>query len=153
MSSRTNKIGNTVIMKAKSLSNAPFNSSEPSFYTDFPYYIRSIHARLVRFLERILDGSLLNKKPIKELQEELLTDLNFLSKSPSLEARNFRFSNPTCFNSNGPMGSYDLGSTCFFCLVTGEKSVSLHRKVAHYSFIYYWHYFLLFNIIFFITNQ
>ena len=60
----------------------PFVFSEPSNPTDFSLFIPSIHSMPVRFLGRIIDGSITDRKSLDELAEKLSDGLKIIDKSP-----------------------------------------------------------------------
>ena len=71
-----------IIKKGKSLNSSPFCVSEPSNPTDFSLFIPSIHSMPVRFLGRIIDGSITDRKSVDELAEKLSDGLKIIDKSP-----------------------------------------------------------------------
>ena len=81
MSFRADKSRSAVIVKGKSLNTTPFKVKEPSSPTDFSCYIPSFHSKPVKFLGRIIDGSLSDRKSIKELQDKLCAGLKVIHKS------------------------------------------------------------------------
>ena len=81
MSFRADKSRSAVIIKGKSLNTTPFKVKEPTSPTDFSCYIPSFHSKPVKFLGRIIDGSLSDRKSIKELEDKLLIGLQTIHKS------------------------------------------------------------------------
>ena len=81
MSFRADKSRSAIILKGKSLNTTPFKVKEPSAPTDFSCYIPSFHSKPVKFLGRIIDGSLSDRKSIKELEDKLLAGLRAIHKS------------------------------------------------------------------------
>ena len=72
---RADKLRSIVIIKGSSMNTTPFSlspSSDPSVYS---FFIPSIHTQQVKFLGRIIDGSLTNRKSIDELEDKLLSGL------------------------------------------------------------------------------
>ena len=69
-----------VIVKG-SLNTIPFSVSKPTDSTDFSSFIPSIHSEPIRFLGRIIDGSISDRKAIDELEKNLLDGLTILDKS------------------------------------------------------------------------
>ena len=63
------------------MNSTPFKVQEPSSPSDFSCYIPSIQSKPVKFLGRIIDGSLSDRKSIKELEQKLL-GLKTIHKSP-----------------------------------------------------------------------
>ena len=61
-----------LIIKGRSMNTTPFASSPSSDPSDFSSFIPSIHTQpTTKFLGRIIDGSLTNRKPIEELEVKL----------------------------------------------------------------------------------
>ena len=82
MEFRADKSRSFIIKKGKSLNSSPFCVSEPSNPTDFSLFIPSIHSMPVRFLGRIIDGSITDRKSVDELAEKLSDGLKIIDKSP-----------------------------------------------------------------------
>ena len=82
MEFRADKSRSFIIKKGKSLNSSPFCVSEPSNSTDFSLFIPSIHSTPVRFLGRIIDGSITYRKSVDELAEKLSDGLKIIDKSP-----------------------------------------------------------------------
>ena len=55
--------------------------SEPENSTDFSSYIPSIHSRPIKFLGRIIDGSISDRNSLDELENKLVTGLGITDKS------------------------------------------------------------------------
>ena len=81
MSFRADKSRSAVIIKGRSLNTTPFKVGEPTCPTDFSCYIPSLQSRPVKFLGRIIDGSLSDRKSVEELSDKLLSGLRTISKS------------------------------------------------------------------------
>ena len=81
MSFRADKSRSITIVKGKSMNTTPFHVREPSSATDFSCYIPSIQSMPVKFLGRVIDGSLSDRRSIKELQDKVLTGLKIIHKS------------------------------------------------------------------------
>ena len=77
----TKKSRSFVIVKGRSLNTTPFSVSKPNDSTDFSSFIPSIHSEPIRFLGRIIDGSISDRKAIDELEKKLLDGLTILDKS------------------------------------------------------------------------
>ena len=78
---RADKSRSIVIIKGRSMNTTPFSvspSSDPSIYSSF---IPSIHTQPVKFLGRIIDGSLTDRKSIEELEDKLLSGLKIIDGS------------------------------------------------------------------------
>ena len=70
-----------VIIKGRSMNTTPFSVSSPREPSDFTSFIPSIHSRPVKFLGRIIDGSISDRKPLDELEKKLLDGLNIIDTS------------------------------------------------------------------------
>ena len=70
-----------VIVRGKSMNTTPFYVTEPSTPSDFTNYIPSIHSVPVKFLGRIINGSLADRNSINELQQKLVLGLDIINKS------------------------------------------------------------------------
>ena len=81
MDFRAEKSRSFVIIKGKSLNSTPFCVSKPANPTDFSKYIPSIHSAPVRFLGRVIDGSISDRKSVDELEQKLLEGLTIIHKS------------------------------------------------------------------------
>ena len=77
----TKKSRSFVIVKGRSLNTTPFSVYKPTDSTDFSSFIPSIHSEPIRFLGRIIDGSISDRKAIDELEKKLLDGLTILDKS------------------------------------------------------------------------
>ena len=67
---RADKSRSFVMIKGKSLNCTPFYVSKSPVPTDFSDYIPSIHSAPVKFLGRIIDGSISDRKSIDELEQK-----------------------------------------------------------------------------------
>ena len=63
---RVDKFDSIVIVRGKSMNTTPFYVTEPSTPSDFTNYIPSIHSVPVKFLGRIINGSLTDRNSIDE---------------------------------------------------------------------------------------
>ena len=81
MEFRADKSHSFVMIKGKSLNCTPFYVSKSPVPTDFSDYIPSIHSAPVKFLGRIIDGSIFDRKSIDELEQKLLEGLKVINKS------------------------------------------------------------------------
>lgn len=70
-----------ILIKGRSVNTTPFSVTPLSTPTDFSSYIPSIHSSPVRFLGRIIDGSLSDAKSIGELENKLTTGLTIINSS------------------------------------------------------------------------
>ena len=77
---RADKSRSIVIVRGKSMNTTPFYVTEPSTPSDFTNYIPSIHSVPVKFLGRIINGSLTDRNSIDELQQKLVLGLNIISQ-------------------------------------------------------------------------
>ena len=78
---RAGKSRSIVIVRGKSMNTTPFYVTEPSASSDFTNYIPSIHPVPVKFLGRIINGSLTDRNSIDELQQKLVLGLIIKNKS------------------------------------------------------------------------
>ena len=62
------------------MNNTPSVSS-PKQPSDFTSFIPSIHSKPVKFLGRIIDGSISDRKSLDELEKKLLDGLNIIDSS------------------------------------------------------------------------
>ena len=63
------------------MNTTPFSVSSPRELSDFTSFIPSIHSRPVKFLGRIIDGSISDRKSLHELEKKLLDGLNIIDTS------------------------------------------------------------------------
>ena len=78
---RANKSRSIVIARGKSMNRTPFYVTEPLTPSDLTNYIPSIHSVPVKFLVRIINGSLTERNLIDELQQKLVLGLNIINKA------------------------------------------------------------------------
>ena len=78
---RADKSGSIVFIKGRSMNTTPFSVSSPREPSDFTSFIPSIHSKPVRFLGRIIDGSISDRKSLDELEKKLLDGLNIIDTS------------------------------------------------------------------------
>ena len=78
---RADKSRSIVIIKGRSVNTTPFSVSSPRELSDFTSFIPSIHSRPVKFLGRIIDGSISDRKSLDELEKKLLDGLNIIDTS------------------------------------------------------------------------
>ena len=78
---RADKSRSIVTVRGKSMNTTLFYVIEPSTPSDFRNYIPSIQSGPVKFLGRIIESSLTDRKPIDELQQKLVLGLNIRSES------------------------------------------------------------------------
>ncbi|XP_057294715.1 uncharacterized protein LOC130623264 [Hydractinia symbiolongicarpus] len=81
MDFRAEKSRSFVIIKGRSINSAPFSVIRPDNATDLSPFIPSIHNQPVRFLGRIIDGSISDRKSIDDLEEKLIDGLSVIDKS------------------------------------------------------------------------
>ena len=81
MSYRVHKSYSMVIMMGTSMNSAPFSIKKAYMPTDFSIFMLSIHSQPVKFLVRIIDGSLSDRKSISELEKKLLSSLKVTDRS------------------------------------------------------------------------
>ena len=82
MEFRADKSRSFVLIKGKSLHTTPFSVAEPDNPADFSKYIPSIHSMPIKFLGRVVDGSISDRKSIDELNKKLNDGLDIIDKSP-----------------------------------------------------------------------
>ena len=73
---RADKSHSIVIARGKSMNTTLFYITEPSTPSDFTNYTPSIHSVPVKFLGRIINGSLTDRNSIGELHQKLVLGLN-----------------------------------------------------------------------------
>ena len=78
---RADKLRSIVIIKGWSMKTTPFSVSPSSDPSDFSSLTPSIHTQPVKFLGRIADSSLTDRKSIKELEAKLLSSLKNIDGS------------------------------------------------------------------------
>ena len=81
MSFRADKSRSIVIIKGRSMNTTPFKVNEPSSPTDFSCFIPAIQSNPIKFLGRVIDWSLSDRKSVKEMEDKLLSGLKVISKS------------------------------------------------------------------------
>ena len=64
-----------------SMNSAPFSIKKAYMPTDFSIFMLSIYSQPVKFLVRIIDGSLSDRKSISELEKKLLSSLKVTDRS------------------------------------------------------------------------
>ena len=77
---RAEKSHSIVIVRGKSMNTTPFYVTKPSTPADFTNHIPSIHSAPVKFLRRIINGSLTDRNAIDQLQQKLVVDLHTINK-------------------------------------------------------------------------
>ena len=70
-----------VIVKGRYMNTTHLSVSEPKPSTDFSSYIPSINSRPIKFLGRIIDGSISDRNSLDELEKKLLMGLGIIGKS------------------------------------------------------------------------
>ena len=70
-----------VIAKGRSLNTTPFSESKASDQSEVSSSIPSIHSRPIKFLGRIIDGSISDRNSSTELTDKLLAGLSVIDKS------------------------------------------------------------------------
>ena len=78
---RADKSHSIVIARGKSMNTTLFYITEPSTPSDFTNYTPSIHSVPVKFLGRIINGSLTDRNSIGELHQKLVLGLNIINRS------------------------------------------------------------------------
>ena len=94
--------------------------------TDFDCYIPSIHSSPVKFLGRLIDGSLSDRKAIEELKEKLSTCLKTISKSFFTGAQKLWFLQHLVIpRIQWSLLIYEVSISCALSL---EKSISIYIR-------------------------
>ena len=70
-----------VIVKGRSMNATPFSVSKASVQPEVPSPIPSIHSRPIKFLGRIIDGSISDRNSSAELKDKLLAGLSVIDRS------------------------------------------------------------------------
>ena len=78
---RADKSWSIVIVKVRSMSTTPFSVSKASDQPEVSSSIPSIHSRPIKFLGRIIDGSISDRNSSAELTDKLLAGLSVIDKS------------------------------------------------------------------------
>ena len=78
---RADKSRSIVIIKGRPMNTTPFSFSSQREPSDFTSFIPSIHSRPVKFLGRIIDGLISDRKYLDELEKKLLDGLNIIDAS------------------------------------------------------------------------
>ena len=78
---RADKSRSVVIVKGRSMNTTPFSVSKASDQPDVSSWIPSIHSRPIKFLGRIIDGSISDRNSSAELTDKLLAGLSVIDKS------------------------------------------------------------------------
>ena len=78
---RADKSCSIVIVKGRSMNTTPFSVSKASDQPDVSSWIPSIHSRPIKFLGRIIDGSISDRNSSAELTDKLLAGLSVIDKS------------------------------------------------------------------------
>ena len=78
---RADKSHSIVIVKGRSMNTTPFSVSKASVQPEVPSPILSIHSRPIKFLGRIIDGSISDRNSSAELKDKLLAGLSVIDRS------------------------------------------------------------------------
>ena len=78
---RADKSCSIIIIKGRYMNSTPFSVSKATDQLESSSSIPSIHSRPVKFLGRIIDGSLSNRNSSVELADKLLAGLRIIDKS------------------------------------------------------------------------
>ena len=78
---RADKSCSIVIVKGRSMNTTPFSVSKTSVHPEVSSPIPSIHSRPIKFLGRIIDGSISDRNSSAELTDKLLAGLSVIDKS------------------------------------------------------------------------
>ena len=75
------KTRSIIFIKGRCMKTTFFSVSSPTEPSDFTSFIASIHSRPVKFLGRIIDGSISDRTSLDELEKKLLDGLNIIDTS------------------------------------------------------------------------
>ena len=139
MDFRAEKSRSFVIVKGKSLNCTPFSVSIAAYPTDFSSCIPSIHSMPVKFLGRIIDGSISDRKSVDELEKKLSDGLKLIDK-PLKPSKIVDFATP--FNPKNSVASSYLRSVYIHSNLFGTESVLFYKKMASFAPIDNQHLFL-----------
>ena len=78
---RADKSRSIVIVKGRSMNTTPFSVSKASVQPEVPSPIPSIHCRPIKYLGRIIDGSISDRNSSAELKDKLLAGLSVIDRS------------------------------------------------------------------------
>ena len=78
---RADKSRSIVIVKVRSMNTTPFSVSKASVQPEVPSPIPFIHSRPIKFLGRIIDGSISDRNSPAELKDKLLAGLSVIDRS------------------------------------------------------------------------
>ena len=78
---RADKSRSVVIFKGRSMNTTPFSVSKTSVHPEVSSPIPSVHSRPIKFLGRIIDGSISDRNYSAELTDKLLSGLSIINKS------------------------------------------------------------------------
>ena len=78
---RADKSRSIVIVKGRSMNATPFSVSKASVQPEVPSPIPSIHSKPIKFLGRIIDGSISDRNSSAELKDKLLAGLSVIDRS------------------------------------------------------------------------
>ena len=78
---RAGKSRSIVIIKGRPMNTTPFSILSPREPSDFTFSIPFIHSRQVKFLGKIIHGSIFVRKPLNNLEKKLLDGLNITDTS------------------------------------------------------------------------
>ena len=78
---RADKSRSIVIVKGRSMNTTPFSVLKASVQPEVPSPIPSIHSRPIKFLGRIIDGSISDRNSSAELKDKLLAGLSVIDRS------------------------------------------------------------------------
>ena len=78
---RADKSRSIVIVKGRSMNTTPFSVSKASVQPEVPSPIPSIHSRPIKFLGRIIDGSISDRNFSAELKDKLLAGSSVIDRS------------------------------------------------------------------------
>ena len=140
MSFRADKSRCIIVHNGKSLNSTPFKVREPSSLTDFSCYIPSIHTSPIKFLGRLIDGTLSDRKAIVELEEKLLGCLKAINNSSFKGSQKLWFLQHLVIpRVQWPLLIYEVSISCALSLekhisVYIRKWLKIHPTITNLSF-------------------
>ena len=122
------------------MDTTPFSVSSPRELSDFTSFIPSIHSRPVKFLGRIIDGSISDRKCLDELEKKLLDGLNIIDTTHSTGSQKLWFLQHLLIpRIQWPILIYEVPISLAFKLeqkasVHIRKWLKLHKSITSLSF-------------------
>ena len=125
---RADKSRSIFIVKDRSMNTTPFSVSKASDQQDVSSWIPSIHSRPIKFLGRIIDGSISDRNSSAELTDKLLAGLSVIDKSHFTGTQKLWILQHLLIpRIQWPLLIYEIPISLAFKL---EQKVCLHSKVV-----------------------